>query len=201
MDFEKFETIAKYAFSGGVAIFVIDRIITILGKIKLKKRLTKELAFEFFFNERIAEKIIKDFQNLRRNPCEHLMRHKFKTQVISRYLSPEYFVSLDSNLTDVVFEFDLRFQRVQYELNSFFKLEDDQKTHPLNLAHLEAGELDSRLLLDDLIKLKKLKELKKKYYKKWIKQRMKRMEERYNKKINKKNKKLIIKEEMKKISK
>lgn len=196
-----FELAAKIILGSGLFAIFITEILRIIRRFRFKRRLIKEITFEFIFNEGIAEKIINDFQNLIKDPCGHLGKHIFKTQVISAVISSSYFVNLDSDLTSVIFEFDQRFKKVQYELDKFFMLEDDQKRHSRNLVHLKVGESDSKLLLDDLIKSKKLIELKKKYYKKWIKQRMKRMEEHYNKKMDRKKKKIIIKHEMKKINK
>jgi len=201
MDIKNLEPIAKIILGSGLIAILITEVLRHSRRHKLKKRLIKEVAFELFSNELIAGKIINDFQNLIQDPCGYLWSHKFKTHVMDPIISSAYFVNLNPDLVEFLFEFDNRFKKVQYELDRFFILEDDQKLHAKNLSHLKGGELDSRLLLGDLIKSKKLKEIKKKYYQKWIEQRIKRMEERYNKKIDKKKKRIIIKHEMKKMNK
>lgn len=195
-----FESASKIILGSGLFTFLIAEIWRTVKRLRYKKRIIKEIAFEFIWNEGIAEKIINDFQNLIKNPCGSLNKHIFKTHVISAVISSSYFVNLNSDLTRVIFEFDQRFKKVQYELDQFFALKDDQKMHPRNLNHLRVGESDSKLLLDDLIKSKNIKKLKRKYYKKYIKERIRRMEEQQNRKIDRKEKKIIIKHEMKKIN-
>jgi hypothetical protein len=195
------EQIAKIILGSGLFAFLITETWQAVRRFRYKKRIIKEIAFEFIWNEGIAKKVINDFQNLIKDPCGYLNKHIFKTHVISAVISSSYFVNLNSDLTRVIFEFDQRFKKVQYELDIFFKLEDDQKILPPNLHHLKAGESDSKQLLDDLIKSKKITELKKKNYKKWTKERIKHMEEQYNKKIGKERKRIIIKYMMKEVDK
>ena len=200
MTLKEIEQIAKVILGSGLFAFLIAEIWRTVRRLIYKKRIIKEIAFEFIWNEGVAERIIVDFQNLIKDPCGYLNKHIFKTHVISSVISSSYFVNLNSDLTRVIFEFDQRFKKIQYELDQFFVLEDDQKKHPRNLDHLRAGESDSKLLLDDLIKSKNIKKLKRKYYKKWTKERIRLMGEKQNRKIDRKEKKEIIKHEMKKIN-
>jgi hypothetical protein len=177
-----FESIAKIVFGGGIFLFLIERLIEFIRDLKLKRRLTKEIAWEFFVNEFCAMKIIKDFQNLQKDPIGYLDRHIFKTQVIQSVLSSGYYLKLDFNLSQLILEFAQRLKIVQYELERFFSLEDDQKIMPINLGHLERGESDSKRLLYDLSR--KLKKLKKKYYKNWQKHRAKQFEEIFKIKVD-----------------
>jgi len=185
------ETLAKFVFSGGIALFLIERLIKFVGNVKFKKRLTKEIAWEFFENEYCAIFIIRDFQNLQKDRCGYLDRHIFKTQAIDSVLSSGYFVNLDFDLSQLIFEFAQRFKIVQYELSQFLTLNDDQKLLPANLELLKKGESVSKLLLNDFNN--KIRKLKKKYYPKWRKDKMKLFEKKYKIKINEKEKKEFIK--------
>ena len=172
-----FETIAKFAFSGGIGIFLINGLIKFMGNIKLKMRLTKEIAWEFFINEHCAVLIIKDFQNLQEDPCGYLHRHMFKTQVINSIISSGYYVNLNFELSQLVLEFDQRFKLIQYGLDKYFSLENEDKIKPINLELLRFGEKNSKILLNDLSK--KLEKIKKKYYKKWYEKKAKIHEKTY----------------------
>jgi len=171
------ETIAKFAFSGGIGVFLINGLIKFAGKVKLKRRFTKEIAWEFFINEHCAILIIKDFQNLQKDPCGYLHRHKFKTQVINSVISSGYYVNLNFELSQLVLEFDQRFKLIQYGLDKYFSLENEDKIKPINLELLRFGEKNSKILLNDLSK--KLEKIKKKYYKKWYEKKAKIHEKIY----------------------
>ncbi len=176
------ETIAKFAFSGGIVVFLINGLIKYAGKVKLKMRLTKEIAWEFFINEYCVVLIIKDFQNLQEDPCGYLHRHKFKTQVINSIISSGYYVNLNFGLSQLVLEFDQRFKLIQYGLDKYFSLENEDKIEPINLELLRFGEKNSKILLSDLSK--KLEKLKKKYYKEWYEERAKIYDKTYNIKVD-----------------
>ena len=176
------ETIAKFAFSGSIGIFLINGLIKFAGKVKLKRRLTKEIAWEFFINEHCIVLIIKDFQNLQKDPCGYLQRHMFKTQVINSVISSGYYVNLNFELSQLVLEFDQRFKLIQHGLDKYFSLKNEEKIEPINLGLLRFGEKNSKILLSDLSK--KLEKLKKKYYKKWYEKKAKIHEKTYNIKVD-----------------
>ena len=156
--------------------FLIAEIIKVIRKCKLKQRFTKEIAFEFFFNGFVATKlVIHDYQQLQKYPCKYLQRHTFYTQVLNTIISSGYFINLNSDLVQLIIEFHQRFKNIQCELDSFFKLKDEEKER--NVLVLQRQEKNAKLLFSDLQKSEKFKELKRKYYKKWKKKTNKRIDE------------------------
>jgi|GEM_PF-5307903 len=189
-----FESIAKIIIGSSLFAFVIKEAVGFFRKLNFKRKFIREIAQEFFANEFVIKFIIRDFQNLQRNPCGYLDRHRFMTQVINAVISSGFFVNLDFKLSQLILEFHQRFSNIQYELNTFFILTDEEKLKEQNLYHLERGESDSKKLLEDLKKSYTLKKLKKKYLLKWRKDRIKLREKKRKKKMNKKEKNKLIKE-------
>jgi len=187
-----FEPIAKIVLGSGLFAFLIAEVVGILRRFKLKRRFKKEVAYEFIENEGIASLIIKDYQNLQKDPCGYLGGHKFKTHIINAVLTLGYFLNFSYGLSQLILEFHRKFSKVQYELDNFFKLDDELKIRNQELDYLKIGESHSRLLLDDLRKSKELKKIKKKYLIKLNKNKIKLREEKENKKMDKKEKKKLI---------
>ena len=173
-----FESMVKIVFGGGVFLFFIERLIEFGKKKCLKKRLTKEIAYELIFNELSAELMINDYKQLQKNPTTRLRYHIFFTQAVDSVLSSGYFVKMSFDLVQLIMEFNQRFKNIQYELQSFFKLNDDKKI--INLSTLLKKEENAQILLNDLQKSEMFKKLKNKYYQKWLKTRAKDIKERFD---------------------
>ncbi len=189
-----FESIAKLVLGSGIFIFLIAQGIEYIKKCRFKKRLKKEISFEFFMNEYVTLQIIKDFQKLQKDSCGHLIMHKYNTYAIDAILSSGYFLNMNFDLNQFIIEFRQRFRNIEYELESFFTLNDEQKELPVNLALLERGVSASQLLLSQLHKSERMIKLKNKYYEEWFKKRATRIKERYGIEIDKKKLEKVIEE-------
>lgn len=178
MDIKDLEPIAKIILGSGLFAFLIAEVVRVIRRFKIKKRVIKEIAFELIFNERIAKMIIEDFQELQKNPCGYLRRHRFFTQVIDSVISSAYFVNLNVDLFQLIAEFVQRFRNIQAEQDGFYALESDDKMR--NIINLPVHERNARVLLHDLQKSKKFKELKSKHEKEWINTRKEFINERFD---------------------
>jgi len=189
-----FESIAKLVLGSGIFIFLIAQGIEYIKKYMFKKRLKKEIAFEFIMNEYVTMEIIKDFKKLQKDPCGHLIIHKYNTYTTDAILSSGYFLNMNFDLNQFIIEFRQRFRNIQYELESFFTLNDEQKEFPVNLALLESGVSASQLLISQLHKSERMIKLKNKYNEKWFKKRATRFKERYGIEVDKEKLKKYIEE-------
>jgi hypothetical protein len=121
------------------------------------------------------------------------------TAILSMIISSGYQLLFGVWLSRFVMEYKNRFDRVEYELAVYFKLEDDQKIKPQNLEHLKNGEESARILLDDLRYSPEMTKLKNKYCIKWHKENIRARERKSGKKLSHKEKREILSELKKEI--
>lgn len=156
------DIISKIILGSGLFAFLIAEAIRCVRRFILKRRLIKELAWELFFNDFVIVKIIQDFKNLQDNPITYLGKHHFLTNIIDTIISSGFFTRMNFNLVQFIIKFRQRFKNIQYELDSFFTLTDEDKLKDLNLVLLLRGESVSKRLLKDFRESETLKKLKKK---------------------------------------
>jgi len=186
------ELVSKIILGGGLFAILITEIIRVVRGIRIRKRWEKEIAWELFMNEFVINKIIGDFVGLKKDPIGYLNNHRFKTYAMDSILNSGIFVNLNFKLIQFIMVYRQRFRNVQYELDVFFKLKDDEKIKKENLEHLDHGERASRLLLQDFRKSKFVQKLKKKYHRAYYKETIEMFEEKQGKKLNKKEKKELL---------
>jgi len=148
----------------------------------LKKRLTREIASDLFWNEQILGFIIEVFKNLQKDPMGYLQKYRFMIGTSDSVLSSGYFSLLDINLSQLLFEFIHMFKDVQGTLESFYALEDHEKLR--NVPNLPKHEKKAQFVLISLTRSSVYQKLKKQYYSEWKKQRIDLIHERYPERIS-----------------
>lgn len=193
MDIKILEQIAKIVLGSGLFAFLIAEIIGNSRRWLLKKKFKKGFAHELFMNEGVLEFIIKDFQEIQKDPCGYTSKHHFTTYVIDSILTSGYFISFSYELYQFILHYRQRFENVQYELDAFSTLTNEEKITNQNLYHAKHGEKVAKRILSDLRESKVFKKIKKDYLIDWHKEKIKLKEEIDKKKLDRKTKRKLIK--------
>lgn len=196
-----YKSIAEIVLGSGLFAFLIAEFMRNIRHIIKKRKYVKELAFEYFGNEYVIKLILKDYQELKKNSCRYLERHRFNTIMDNLIITSGYFTNFEVGLSRFIAEFHYRFDKANYELASFFKLQDEEKIKPQNVEHLNRGERDAEKLLNDFCNSPVMNKLKKKYFLKWQKEKIKQKERISSEKMGRKEKREILSYCKKEISK
>lgn len=186
-----FESISKFIIGSGLLVFVLSELWKIISDHLKKQKYRKEVAFEYFSNEIILKAIIKDYEELKRDPIGYLNKHRFSMIMNDLIITSGYFTKFSTKLSRFIVEFRYRFASLDYELGAFFKLQDEEKVKPQNIEHLYSGEEKAKKTLDDFRKSPVMIKLKNRYWKKWHKEYIRKREKETGIKISRRERKKI----------
>lgn len=160
------KTFAELLLGGTLFIYLIDIFRQRIQKKILKKKLTKEIAFELFSQQVVLSGVISDFNYLVKNPTGKTSVRRFSLIIIDALLSSGYFTNFDHKFNDFVFSMYKRLKNIDFELDQFMSLPNEHKG--ANIKLLEAGKRHSIEAFEILKNSKIFNDLRRKYLKEWL---------------------------------